>query len=597
MTNDPASTVMQQSENAGGLQEKRPNRAAQLIELTFLAGAELYLDQSGEPHVTLPEQPMVGFPVGSRNFRRWLSGKFYEQESKGFSGEVFSQVVNSLEGQAIYQKVTKNLYTRVARVGTTIYYDLGDDETVVEIVPGTWRITETCPVRFRRFPHQKKQVVPETGGELTKLLDYFNLSKSYEKLLLMTYAVTILVPTIPRVALIITGEQGAAKSTGLAALRALIDPSEAALLSPMKDASGLFETASQHYCLYLDNLSYITDEVSDTLCRLVTGGSYSKRKLYTDDEQIHISLKVAVGLTGINLVANRADLLDRSLILTFERIPDDKRMDEEEFWHKFEEDRPKLLGALFTALAKALETYPTLVLHHKPRMADYARYATSVAVALGYTAEEFYAAYSENTNRQNQAALDSSPTAQVIVKFMEERSHWHGSSTELHKLLAVIAETHNLAGGGQGGFPRSAHHLWQRINVVRPNLVAAGIQVTHQEESMYSTITIRKVQSEPSEMASMATVATHSSLIDDSEVKEKIKSLFKKLQEGQAWCEQNPEKTTEIRGLQERAEVFISELETLGIKRVTSESLLTFTVDDLDTFLHTALQEQQVLPI
>src|SRR5689334_9117273 len=137
MTNETRNEeIMQQAEaDAKPQGNKKPNRAAQLIELAFDAGVELYLDQYGEPHVTVPEQPMAGFPVGSRNFRRWLSGKFYAEENKGFSGEIFSQVVNSLEGQAIHQKVVKNLYTRVAKVSGTIYYDLADDQQVVEIIP------------------------------------------------------------------------------------------------------------------------------------------------------------------------------------------------------------------------------------------------------------------------------------------------------------------------------------------------------------------------------------------------------------------------------------------------------------------------------
>jgi hypothetical protein len=571
---------------------KRPNRAAQLIELAFDEGVELYLDQYSEPHVTVPEQPMAGFPVGSRSFRRWLAGKAYAEQNKGFSGEIFSQVVNTLEGQAIHEKSVKNLYTRIARVGGTIYYDLADDRQVVEITPGNWRVTDQCPIRFRRFPHQKQQATPLEGGELTKLLEYFNLSREYEKLLLLTYAATLLVPTIPRVALIITGEQGAAKSTGLSVLRALIDPSEAALLSPMRDASSLFETASQHYCMYLDNLSSLSDEVSDALCRLVTGGSFSKRKLYTDDEQIVISLKVAVGLTGINLVANRADLLDRSLILTFERIPDDKRLDEEEFWAKFEQERPLLLGTLFSTLAKALETYPTLQMPQKPRMADYARYAAACAMALGYSAEEFYAAYSENTRRQNQAALESSPTAQVIVKFMEDKDHWHGSSSELHKALTPIAEQQNLAIGGTGGFPRSAHYLWQRIIVVRPNLNAAGIQVTHSEQSISSTITLRRT----GPAVPVATMATLLQPRDGPRDKERVKELFGKLQQGQQWIESHKGDTAKIHQLEQRAEALITELESLGISRTVSGSLLTFPVSDLDSFIDSLFAKQQSLP-
>jgi len=54
------------------------------------------------------------------------------------------------------------------------------------------------------------------------------------------------------------------------------------------------------------------------------------------------------------------DLLDRSLLLGLERIPEDRRMGEAELWERFNQAKPLLLGAMFDALAKALRIEPTL---------------------------------------------------------------------------------------------------------------------------------------------------------------------------------------------------------------------------------------------
>lgn len=494
--------------------DKKPNKASLLIDLAFNAGIEVYLDEFGEPYVTLPDQPIAAFPIASRSFKRWFAATCYKQKKISFSSETFSQVVNSLEGRAMAENNKKTLHTRVAKVGNTVYYDLGDGKNIVKIIPGSYKVTTQCPVRFHRFPHQQIQLLPEHGGSPEDLLKYFNLSKDYEKVLLLTYIVTILVPTIPRVALIITGEQGAAKSTGLEIIRRLIDPSEAALLSPpRKDPTSLFETAYQHYCFFLDNLSYINDDISDALCRLVTGGSMSKRMHYENIEQIVIKLKIAVGITGINLVANRADLLDRSLILHFERISNEKRMDEDTLWTRFEQDRPKILGFIFKTLAGALEIYPSVnLLADTPRMADYARYASACAIAMEYSQKDFLNAFQKNTDQQNQAALESSPTALALIKFFEGKPAWEGSVTELHTELLQVAERDNLIGYGSGSFPRSANHLWSRIMVVRPNLMAAGIIATHSQTSKYSAISLRRItqisgQETVADVATLATIA------------------------------------------------------------------------------------------
>lgn len=50
------------------------------------------------------------------------------------------------------------------------------------------------------------------------------------------------------------------------------------------------------------------------------------------------------GFNGINLVATKADLLDRGLIIQLERIPEEKRRKIKDIWNDFNEIRPQLLG-------------------------------------------------------------------------------------------------------------------------------------------------------------------------------------------------------------------------------------------------------------
>lgn len=490
-------------EDGGG----RRSVADKLVDLTLDSNTELYIDQTSEPHVTFPEKTIVGFPVKSSVFRRWLSGKYWKETSKGFSGETFLQAVNSLEGKAFHEGDTKILFNRIARVDNTIFYDLGNDKQVVKITAEGWEVTGDCPVKFRRFNHQLPQVQPLQGGKLEDIIKYLNLKSETDKLLFLTYLVTILVPDIPRVVLINIGDQGGAKSTALRIARSLVDPSISELLSPPSDITELAQASNHHYCLYLDNLSYLKDEVSDVLCRLATGIGFTKRKLFTNDEDVLFNQKVAVGITGINLVAQRADLLDRCLILSFERIPEERRIDEEEFWKRFNDEKPYILGALFTTLSNVLRIIVDFKLSHKPRMADYAKYAAAGAIALGRTSEEFLSAFSENIGRQNQAAIESSPTAQAIIEFLSLQDEWSGSSSDLHKELMRIVEKANLQLGGSDGFPKSSNWLWKRIMQIRPNLLSLGISVTKSESEMSSIISLKKSSKDSENTASIATTA------------------------------------------------------------------------------------------
>ncbi len=506
-----------------------------LVDLTLASNALLYMDQAGEPHVTFPEKPIIGYPIKGSIFRRWLSGKYWQETNRGISGDTFLQTVNSLEAKAFSEGNTNTLFNRIARLGNTIYYDLGDDNRVVKITDKGWEITNDCELKFRRFNHQLPQVDPLPNGNINNVLRFLNLKTETDKLLYITYLVTVFFPDIPRVILINIGDQGAAKSTALRIARSLIDPSVAELLSPPTDIGELAQASNHHYCLYLDNLSYLKDDLSDALCRLATGIGFTKRKLFTNDEDILFNQKAAIGITGINLVAQRPDLLDRCLILSFERIPEDKRIDEEDFWRNFNEEKPYILGAIFDTLSKILRLIPTFKLPRKPRMADYAKYATAGAISLGKTADEFLDVFSENISRQNQAAIESSPTAQSILQFMSERDEWNGSSSDLHKELKLIVEKLNLQIGGSDGFPKPSSWLWRRIMQIRTNLLSLGINATKAESDRGSFITLKKsikesdIAATPASVTSsngtMAAMAENSPKVEDMD-EEEIRSIF-----------------------------------------------------------------------
>jgi hypothetical protein len=48
----------------------------------------------------------------------------------------------------------------------------------------------------------------------------------------------------------------------------------------------LVQQLSHSYIAYYDNISQISQWISDVLCRGVTGSGFSKRQLYRDDEDI-----------------------------------------------------------------------------------------------------------------------------------------------------------------------------------------------------------------------------------------------------------------------------------------------------------------------
>ena len=141
--------------------------------------------------------------------------------------------------------------------------------------------------------------------------------------------------------------------------------------------------ANNSWVIGLDNLSYISPTLSDALCRLATGGGFATRALYTDDDERIFNIKRPMILNGIEEVATRNDLLDRSVILYLPEIPQASRRSESELWAEFRREHPRILGALLDAVAGALRNRDAVQLEGLPRMADFAVWATAGEEALG----------------------------------------------------------------------------------------------------------------------------------------------------------------------------------------------------------------------
>ena len=160
-------------------------------------------------------------------------------------------------------------------------------------------------------------------------------------------------------------------------LRALLDPNTAPLRALPREDRDLFIAASNSHVLAFDNVSGLPAWISDTLCRLSTGGGFAVRQLYTDQDEVLFDATRPVILNGIEDIVTRPDLADRAVFLTLEPIPEERRRAEDEFWAAFEVERPRILGALLDAVVEGLKRLPETQLERLPRMADFALWATA----------------------------------------------------------------------------------------------------------------------------------------------------------------------------------------------------------------------------
>ena len=126
-------------------------------------------------------------------------------------------------------------------------------------------------------------------------------------------------------------------------------------------------------------------------------------------------------LNGINLVASRDDLLDRSILFRLDRIDEEKRMEESAFWQQFEKDRPLILGALFDAVSKAMRIYPSVKLDRLPRMADFATWVTAGSIAFGWPTNHFIDTYRDRREEYESNIFKQDKLLQAIIDYVDKQ--------------------------------------------------------------------------------------------------------------------------------------------------------------------------------
>jgi len=121
--------------------------------------------------------------------------------------------------------------------------------------------------------------------------------KKEDRLLLKCYIISLFIPDLPKAVLMVHGEQETAKSMLQELIIMLVDPTLTKVLTPPKKTEELIQQVSKYAITYYDNLSRIPEWISDLLCRAVTGSGFSKRKLYTNNEDVIYSLRRAIGIS------------------------------------------------------------------------------------------------------------------------------------------------------------------------------------------------------------------------------------------------------------------------------------------------------------
>jgi hypothetical protein len=454
--------------------KKIPPVADRLVHYVRVAEWPLFVDQHGEAHTLVDGQAV---PISRIN--RLLTELLYAHEEKAPSNDGLIGARRVLDMLAHKNGDVRELHTRAAFHEGAVFYQLAPGR-VIRVDENGWKMDPEPPVYFRAVKNLQPLPNPVAGGTLEDVAEWVNLKTDRDRRLFLAYVTLVALAHIPRPILQTTGVMGAGKTTASRIVKRLWDPTgnEAVTI----DRREFLQKAAHCYVLMLDNQNSLPEWFQDTLCRLVTGESDSKRVLYTDEEDLVWSMQRAVLLNGINPPSERGDVQDRTLPIELERLDKRKRLPEDDFWMQFSLKHPELLGAVFDALAGALRARHTVKLAERPRLADWGLYAAALYESQGWGVDMFVEDWKGVEETQQQGTLDGSIVAQAVILYMKDKDRIEMSAAKLHAALVARAED-ELDLKDDKTWPKTGRTVWKRIREVIPLLEVHGIRAYRKNDN------------------------------------------------------------------------------------------------------------------
>ena len=438
-----------------------------------------YHDRAETPYVCVAKdgiiQYMEVYGSGYRNYMRYL---FYERYQKAVPKDALQRVLDTLAVKAqIEGKEITPAYRCAYYEGKIFYYLADREQTVICIDENGYRVIAEAPVPFIKKQNMSEQVLPKRAKDTLKKMGmkYWQFATPDDRILHWILLISRFIAEGSQPLIYYFGDRGSAKSTSMRLDKMIVDPSEIDIKALPKSISDAVAAVSNQYMVSFDNVSRISDELSDIFCIVATHGYYSKKMLYSNNQEFAIKLNARVSFSGITNLSTKPDLIDRMVCLKLNRIDSSNRRTEEEIMKEFQTDLPYILDKIFRILSKAIPIYNDLKLERLPRMADFAKWGYAIAEALGYGGERFLRIYENNQADLLENLVSEDSLITVLIEAMKKQNYFKGTVTELLVSLTNMAEKMEI--DTRVGWARDASSLSRKLYENQSVLSMFGISV------------------------------------------------------------------------------------------------------------------------
>jgi hypothetical protein len=465
--NASARTVNRLGDDGGGPGKAgRPSTATKLVNLAR-DQYRFAIDENGKAFAI----PLAGSSTAlavDGGFADTLAHVYYSETNASATKAAIQDALQALRGEA-KGGPSERIHLRRARTDDAVHYDLGDPAgTIVTLRDRAWQVNLDPTVLFRRTALTQpmpKPVRPNAQGEgIAELRALLNVADEPFRLLI-AWLVAYIIDATPPI-LFLGGEQGVGKSAAARLLVGILDPATPPLRAAPKDVENWVVSAAGSSVVALDNMSSISVDMSDALCRAVTGEGLVRRALYSNDELSVISIKRTVVLTSIDAGALRGDLAERLLLVELGPIASADRRTDEDLQRQYDDALPAIVGDLFDVASLVLHELPNTVAAELPRLAEFGKVLATIDRLYKWSTFDSYRAMLDDLNRD--VALGD-PLAVAVVELVEQHGSLRGTPTSLFEML-------DPKHGKAHSFPKTPRALTAHLTRLAPALRAVGVQ-------------------------------------------------------------------------------------------------------------------------
>jgi hypothetical protein len=272
-----------------------------------------------------------------------------------------------------------------------------------------------------------------------------------------------LMPSKPM--LLCEGERGSGKSVAVQLIQRVIHGEQKTHQVSKNDEKDFGVKILRSPICLLDNMDNFVDWLQDTLAAFTTGEGWTRRKLFTDDQEVKVQPQGFIAITTRNPITfKRDDIADRCVILRLERREDNQALSL--LFRRVFDERAVLFGEWLWYLNEIVKEIRagTLTKHaqkSRHRLADFAALAHVIGKVIGASYDEVSEMLTAMQAERDVLVTEGDPLVDLLDRWLENTNNVGKAVTaaELHRDLSNIAKQFNRS------FYKSPATLAQKLRV------------------------------------------------------------------------------------------------------------------------------------